>query len=187
MEQIITQRSYTAKNRQYVAKVYTPSEEELIKNKERLANTKKAVVQLTGEEFKTSNNIELIRKIIEFFEENGNNTYNEHLGDIELNKKGIKDARGHFFNAYKAAAFKALPLVLEKGKIIDYKTNYNNRNYDTAAIAAPVDIAQKRFYVKTIVIRNTDPSRNNIFQRFYSLAVYTKDKASELLMPATNH
>lgn len=104
--------------------------------------------------------------IIEYFASIGGKVENAMLGTVTLNSRGVKDSFAHGLGEAKVAAFRSVPAVIENGLIIDWESNWKGRLYDSAVLAAPVDITKgeekNRYYVGVVVIRNTDT------QRFYT-------------------
>ena len=127
------------------------SEKDIEQNR-RIVGRMDYVADLTGEEFAKGEK-GLTQQVSEFFVEQGNSVRNKELGDIGLNERGVKDSIAHGIGRKKAIAFKAVPDVLKKGKIIDYQKNWKNRDYDTVIVAAPITIAQEPYYMGAIVIR----------------------------------
>lgn len=108
-------------------------------------------------------NTKLTDMVAQYFNSLGNNVFNAELGDIELNKMGIKDSMAHGIGALKAAAFKAVPRVIEKGKIVDYQENWKSRGKDTVVLSAPILIDGIQHYMGVILLREL----NSGMQRFY--------------------
>lgn len=129
------------------------------------------VVQLTGNEF-AKGEVDLITQVERFFDEENNEAYNPQLGTVILDRKGIKSDMGHGIGRKKAVAFAAVPAVIEKGRVVNYQKNWKGRGYDTAVIAAPVQIAGEEHIAAVIAIR----SRNtNLF--YLHEVMTTKDGA----------
>ncbi len=74
----------------------------------------------------------------EFFTSVGNLVYNDQLGNVILDRRGIKDDMAHGLGRKKAASFHAVPDVIRHGKVVDYQVNWKDRGYDTAVVAAPI-------------------------------------------------
>ncbi len=100
--------------------------------------------------------------ITEFFERIGS-VENEMMGTIALSHRGVKESWGHKGNYGKIGAFRAVPDVIEKGKVIDAQRDWKGRGYDTAVIAAPVEIEGTPHYVGVVVKRVL----TNNLQRYY--------------------
>lgn len=117
------------------------------------------VAQITGNEFEKGE-VDLITQVERFFAEENNEAYNPQLGTVILDRKGVKSDIAHGIGRKKAAAFAAVPDVIEKGRVVDYQKNWKGRGYDTAVIAAPILIGEEEHFAAVIAIR----SRNtNLF------------------------
>lgn len=108
-------------------------------------------------------NTKLTDMVAQYFSSLGNNVFNTELGDVELNKRGIKDSKAHGLGTLKAAAYKAVPRVIEKGKILDYQENWKNRSYDTVVLSAPILIDGIKHFMGIILLRDNSQD----LQRFY--------------------
>ena len=120
----------------------------------------KSIANLQGDEFIIGKQ-GLYDEINSYFNSINNNAYNDELGDVELKRRGIKDSVAHGLGELKTVAFKAVPKIIEKGKIVDYQKKWKGHEYDTAVIAAPVTIASEEYYA-VVVVRRTQ-----VNQRFY--------------------
>ena len=118
------------------------------------------VVELKGNEFVIGKQ-GLYDEIVSYFNTINNNAYNEELGDVELKRRGIKDSVAHGLGELKTVAFRAIPSIIEKGKVVDYQKKWKGREYDTAVIAASINIAGEEYYA-VVVVRRTQ-----VNQRFY--------------------
>ena len=100
---------------------------------------------------------EIKQDIIEYFASVGGKVENAMLGTVTLNSRGVKDSMAHGIGKEKAAAFKAVPEVIQNGLIVDWENNWKNRGYDSAIVSAPNEIvnngASDRYYVGVVVIR----------------------------------
>lgn len=151
---------------------YVPEEAEMAENRKHLSVTK-PVTLLTGKEF-TKGETPLLEQVAEYFQSINGQVKNDLLGDIALTRNGIKADLLHGFGRLKAITFKAVPDVLKDGAIINYIENHKGRGYESAIIAAPVNVAGERHYVAVVVNRN----RNS--QVFYLHEVYESNKRAEL-------
>ena len=116
------------------------------------------VTGISGQEF-AKGEVDLITQVENFFNELGNRAYNPELGEVILDRRGIKSDIAHGIGRKKAAAFAAVPSVIERGSVVDYQENWKNRGYDTAVIAAPIDIAGKEHLAGVIAIRSRETNR----------------------------
>ena len=110
------------------------------------------VTALTGSEFEKGKT-DLITQVSDYFDSFGNMAYNPQLGDIILNRKGVKDDMGHGIGRKKAAAFAAVPAILENGRVIDYQVKWKGRQYDTAVVAAPITIGNEPYIAGIVLTR----------------------------------
>lgn len=124
---------------------------------------------LTGAEFPKSEK-GLVDQVTEFYSDayNGKVT-NPEIGEILLDRRGVKNSLAHGIGRTKAIAFAAVPTVIENGKIIEKTSNWKGRNIDTYIIAAPIEINDKRVDVGVIV------SENSSTKRFYLHEVAIKN------------
>lgn len=130
--------------------------------------TEKPVITVKDNIFKKGN-LKLSEQVEKYFWSIGNSAYNEVVGDVELNKRGIKDDIAHGLGRIKSITFKAIPSVICKGKIIDYQVNWKNRGYDTVVIAAPIcvkktDDKSVSEYMAAVIIEREIKKKE---QRFY--------------------
>ena len=129
----------------------------------------------------------LRQQTIEYFESIGGEVENKILGTVTLNKRSVKDSMSHGIGKEKAAAFKAVPEVIQNGLIVDWENNWKGRSYDSAVLAAPIEIingeGENRYYVGVVVIRNTDT------QRFYTheVVIQKEDGARAVQTGALNN
>ena len=83
------------------------------------------------------------------------------MGEVILNRRGVKDDISHGIGRKKAASFAAVPEVIEQGKIVDYQRDWKDRGYDTAVVVAPVTIDGEPYFEGVILVRNK--FRNNFY------------------------
>ena len=124
------------------------------------------VTTIAGTEFSVGEK-DLVTQVEEFFAQRGGIAFNPQLGDITLDRRGVKDDLSHGIGRKKAAAFAAVPEVLEYGRVIDYRNNWKGRGYDTAVIAAPIIIGTEENLMGVVV------KRSNRTNRFYVHEVLT--------------
>ena len=118
------------------------------------------VAEMDGSEF-AKGAVGIFDQVAEFFNSIGNKVTNSILGDVVIDRRGVKDSVSHGLGRNKAIAFKAVPDVIQNGKIIDYQKNWKGRGYDTVVLAAPVTIKGEPYYEGVVLIRPQDN------QRFY--------------------
>lgn len=117
-----------------------------------------SVTTLTGGEFQKGQ-VGLVDQVSAFFDSFGNKVHNAILGDVTLKRRGAKSSIAHGIGKVKAAAFAAVPSVIENGTVIDYQENWKGRGYDTVVISAPVDIGGEKSYVGAVLIREAGTQR----------------------------
>lgn len=118
----------------------------------RQAATMESVREMDGTEFAKGEK-NLRDQVTEYFSSIGNRAVNPVLGEVILDKRGVKDDIAHGLGRKKAITFMAVPDVIEKGGLIDYQENWKGRGYDTAALAAPVTIAGEEYMMGVILNR----------------------------------
>ena len=117
-----------------------------------------AVAKLTGNEF-TKSETSLPDMIAAYFSKIGNSVHHALLGDIVLDRRGIKDDIAHGIGRRKAAAFMAIPEVIRNGKIVDIRYDWKNRGYDTVILAAPIKIGTESYLMGVVVNKNVETDR----------------------------
>ena len=117
-----------------------------------------AVAKLTGNEFAKSET-SLPDMIAAYFSKIGNSVHHTLLGDIVLDRRGIKDDIAHGIGRRKAAAFMAIPEVIRNGKIVDIRYDWKNRGYDTVILAAPIKIGTESYLMGVVVNKNVETDR----------------------------
>jgi hypothetical protein len=117
------------------------------------------VSELTGEEFQ-KDEVSLVDKVTQYYKDNYNRQVErEDFGTVLLNKAGIKSSIGHKINRKKAAAFAAVPDIIQKGIIINEQTNWKGRGKDTFVIAAPLKIGNESYTGIVIVTKSIDTNQ----------------------------
>ena len=133
---------------------------------------------LTGTEFQ-KDGVPLTDKVTAFWKEKHNGiAINPVLGEVKLDREGVKDSLGHGIGSLKSAAFAAVPYVIENGVIFDRQTNWKGRGYDTAVLAAPVTIGGEE-YICEVVVKS-----GKTRQGFYLHEVKLKEKVENVLKTA---
>ena len=144
---------------------------ERIEDNIRSVSEMQPVTEITGGEF-AKGEVDLVRQVEAFFEKYENSVFNESLGEVTIDRRGIKSDISHGIGRKKAAAFAAVPDVIQKGYVVDYQRNWKNRGYDTAVVAAAVTIGGEKNIVGAVIIR----SRQN--NRFYLHEVLTMENGA---------
>ena len=131
---------------------------ELVEGGIQQAATMDPVRTMTGNEFAKGEK-DLVTQVDEYFASVGGKAEHPILGEVTLNRKGIKDDIAHGLGRKKAISFLTVPDVIAKGGMIDYQENWKGRGYDTAVVAAPVTIAGDPYMMGVVMIRSKGENR----------------------------
>lgn len=119
------------------------------------------VCKLSGDEFKPDGR-KLTEKIPEFFErEYGGVARSPEFGEVRLDVKGVLDDIGHGVGRDKAVAFAAVHDIIEKGISYNKSKNWKDRGWQTAVVAAPIEIAGVP-YVGEVILKDI-PERRGLY------------------------
>ena len=128
-----------------------------------------SVAKLSGNEF-AKDGTPLTTKVAQFYKDKfGGAVTREGLGEVILDERSVKDSMSHGIGRTKSAAFAAVPDIIKDGVVVDTQTNWKDRGYDSATIAAPVSIGGKD-YIGMVVVK-----RSKEFNRFYLHEVFLKE------------
>lgn len=116
------------------------------------------VAEITGDEFPKSET-GLTDQVDEYFRKIGGNVHDPQLGDVVIDRRGVKSDIAHGIGRKKAASFAAVPAVIEQGSVIDYQHNWKGRHFDTAVVAAPVTIGGEPYFAGVVLERNAEENR----------------------------
>lgn len=78
------------------------------------------VTEMDGSEF-AKGTVGIFDQVAEFFNSIGNKVTNSILGDVVIDRRGVKDSVSHGLGRNKAIAFKAVPDVIQNGKSLIIK------------------------------------------------------------------
>lgn len=115
------------------------------------------VAELTGEEF-PNDGTPLNKRILDYFNDLGNNVYSEIFGDVALNNSSVHDDMAHGKTKYKIASYKAVPEVIKNGVVVDSQRR-GNGNYDRIVIAAPITISDEPYLMGGMLQRDKQTQR----------------------------
>ena len=119
------------------------------------------VTSLTGKEFQ-SDGVKLTDKVPQWYQEKFGGVANHpELGTVKLDLEGVKDSMGHGMGREKAAAYAAVPYIVEHGIVYDRQANWKQRGYDTAVIIAPIKFAGQDYIGEVVVKRQ--PNRQGFY------------------------
>ena len=141
-----------------------------------------AVSSIAGTEFVQNGKGDLVNRVAAFFasEFNGK-AVSPVLGEVILDRRGVKDSLSHGIGRVKAAAYAAVRDVIEKGLVFDSQDNWKGRGVDTFVIAAPIKIGATDYICEVIVQRNRESGR----QAFYLHEVNVKEKVAGAIETST--
>ena len=113
----------------------------------------KSVSDITGNEFQ-KDGVPLTEKVTAWYKSKYNGTtMNPELGKVNIDLESVKDSLGHGMEKEKAAAFAAVPDIIQKGIVYNRQTNWKNRGYDTYLIIAPITIGGEK-YIGEVVVKS---------------------------------
>ena len=119
----------------------------------------KPVAALTGDEFAPIEGKKLTEQVENYFASIGGKAVSPLFGDVILDRKGADDSLSHGMGRNKAIAYAAVKEVIENGVLVDTHTNHKGRGYNTAIIAAPIEINGERYVCMVVVRRNVNENR----------------------------
>jgi N12 class adenine-specific DNA methylase/predicted ABC-type ATPase len=90
------------------------------------------------------------------FNDYGNYANNPALGKVLMDERAVRDSMGHGINPFKAVAFKAVPEVIERGRIV---YSEQRGDVDSHYISAPVRINGVDDVVTVLVHRDAKTNR----------------------------
>ncbi|WP_309386085.1 sigma-70 family RNA polymerase sigma factor [Cerasicoccus frondis] len=131
----------------------------------------KPIIELTGEEFqRDGSGISIFNKVAAFFEGMDGKSTHPQLGDVILNRNSVKSSWAHGAGSLKAAAFAAVPDVIQNGRIIHQSKNWRGRGEARVVLAAPVKIGSEDVILVVVTRRQQGQTR------FYLHEAYTKER-----------
>lgn len=137
------------------------------------------VTSITGKEFQ-SDGVKLTDKVPRWYAENFNGSVSHpELGAVKLDLEGVKDSLGHGMGKEKAAAYAAVPYIIQHGIVYDRQVNWKQRGFDTAVIIAPIELGGEK-YVGEVVVKKL-PNR----QGFYLHEVEVQKKLERAFKTST--
>ncbi|MBR3565209.1 MAG: hypothetical protein IKN91_02620 [Paludibacteraceae bacterium] len=124
----------------------------------------KAVAKLTGNEFSKVVGKTLTDQVEDYFKQIGGIAKSPIYGDVILDRNGADDSLAHGMGRNKAIAYAAVKEVIENGVLLDYHKNHKGRGYNTAIVAAPIEIAKERYICYVTIKRNINENRFHIHE-----------------------
>lgn len=148
-----------------LAKPDQVTEEKLEENYDFVRNME-PVATLLGDEFEGQRGVKVLTEAVtQYYNSLGNQVHNDVVGDILLSRRSVKDDIAHGYNDVKAITFKAVPEVLEKGKILQFNKDWKARGYDTAVIGGKINVAKGKYagdYYQVCVVK-VDVNQNRMY------------------------
>jgi len=118
------------------------------------------IISISEADFRMSDK-KLKDKIADFFNEIGNKVTRPGFGDVEITKRGIKSSVAHGIGAKKAAAFRAVPSVIQNGVVIDEQSDWKGRGYDTVVFGGRIKIDGIDYDMGVVVKKYNSQSQNS--------------------------
>ena len=134
----------------------------------------KAVSILKGDEFEKKEGVTLTRQVSDYFESVGGKAHSPIFGDVVLDRDGAEDSLAHGMGRLKAIAYAGVKGVIEGGIVIDYDVDHKGRGYDSAVVAAPIEISGDRYICYVVITRK----KNN--SRYYLHEVWTEKNLTDV-------
>ena len=116
------------------------------------------VSRLNGKEFYDDGTMTLKEKVVGFFNSFGNVVNTKEIGAVTVNLSSFRDDKGHGLTRNKVISFQAIPDVLSNGYVIDFYTPID-KPYERITIAAPIEIANEKYYMGVMVQRDHQSNR----------------------------
>ncbi|MBR1439054.1 MAG: hypothetical protein IJ587_11015, partial [Synergistaceae bacterium] len=152
----------------------------IVKKARDFLENSEAVGSINGDEFSKADT-PLVKRVMDFYTNTGNTlVYNKELGNVKLDRRGIKDSAAHGLGKEKSAAFALVPDVIKHGFIYAREKNWKGRGYDTATLIANVKIGGKD-YVCEVIVKQSENK-----QGFYLHEVEVKENLNDVFKTALN-
>ena len=159
-----------AENGKYSLRNVDHSEKTLEVNKQKTVQMDK--IFLHGDEFVMGTGT-LFQDINRYYDSLENEVKSKVFGLVSLDKRTVKDSRGHGTWPEKALMYRAVPDVIRNGELIAYEDSWKGHKYDSAVLAAPVHVESGElagdYYVGAIV--HLFENGNNRYYTHYGTAI----------------
>ncbi|EGF10879.1 hypothetical protein HMPREF9123_1350 [Neisseria bacilliformis ATCC BAA-1200] len=113
-----------------------------------------------------TDNKELRDWAADLFEKAGGKAVNPEIGEVALTRKSVKDSMAHGMNPFKAAAFEAVPFVIENGVVV---AKADHDRLTSFFVSAPVRIMGEEDIVTVLVHKDMNT------QKMYLHSVIAKE------------
>ncbi len=139
----------------------------------------KPVAKATGHEYEGMDKDSIEEKAYEKFEKRNRSVINPELGKVALTRNSVRNTLAKGMGRAKLSALDYVPVLIEQGRIVKTNNNWKERGYNTAVIAAPIDIGSKR-YAAFVVVRQYPNKDNNFYLHEVGLIDEMKNRANGL-------
>ncbi|MDO4838967.1 MAG: hypothetical protein Q4B32_11340 [Clostridia bacterium] len=152
------------------------TEQQIEDSKKTVANMD-TVATITGNMFATGVKNDLVNDIDTYFTRIGRMARNKVLGDVQLNKSGAKHLVSKVATKRRRALIEAIKPVIEHGELVHIDNEHKGNNFDTAIIAAPVEMQEGKGLVKYyagVVVKQSGAKNDNTY--YFHDAVLADEK-----------
>lgn len=137
------------------------TEVKIEENKKKIAQSK-AVAKIEENRFAKNPHKDFMTMGAEYFEEIGGEAHNPVLGKVILNDSGVRHLISQGVTRRRSAMLEAVKPCIEKGEIIHIENNHKGKRFDTALIAARVELDGLPYYM-CVVVRQTNDQDNSYY------------------------
>lgn len=117
----------------------------------------------------------LVKTVGQFYRERyQSRIYREGIGEVQLSGNSVRASIRHSLTKEKAAAFEAVPQVIQNGVILSYEKNWKGRNYNTYLLADVISLKGTEYICEVIV--KEIPQKSGSLYTFYLHNVEEKAK-----------
>lgn len=117
--------------------------------------------------------------MVRYYDENySGRVEREGLGEVLLDRRGVRDSIAHGIGRTKSAAFAAVPDIIKNGVIIESSDNFEGKGYASYKIAAPVLIGNDPHIGVVIVNESKDLGTNRLYLHEANIRKNLQDESS---------
>ncbi len=135
-----------------------PTLNDHIRNNRQLLAEHGVIAEIKGNALSGNGDTKLIDRVHNFFKSIGEKVTRPGFGDVKLTRSGARDSISHGIGPEKAAAFAAVPDVIQKGQIIDQQHDWKDRRFDTVVFGGRITIDGLP-YDMGVIVKKYDNSR----------------------------
>lgn len=136
------------------------------------------IAEIQGDEISGRSGTKLVERVHDFFKSIGGKVTRPGFGDVTLTKSGIRDSIYHGVGDKKAAAFAAVPDVIQQGQIIDEQHDWKDRRFNTVVFGGRVTIGGVLYDMGVIVKKYDDAQTPSKYYLHEVLLVNEEGKAT---------